>query len=303
MLGRRILRIKVFKTLYACAENPGLSLVDAHGLLSAECESTRDLYLYMLSIIGPLTAEAEARIEAARGKFNPTEEERNPNLKFVSNKVTPLFADDPDFQKLIKKKKFSWENDDAFLRKLYETVRERDYFKKYMSSDDDSVAADAHLWIKIFEREFEDNPDLAPILEDMSIHWGDDLGYALGWCCRSLGDIADGRNWNLPPLFMSDITGSKADDSVFCNSLLDKAYAGFGRYRDDIAANVYRWKPERICMTDLALIVCGLAEHEAFPFTPVNVIINEYVEISKYYSTPESRSFVNGLLDKLINKN
>ena len=103
MLGRRILRIKVFKTIYSFAENPGMSLADAKSQLKASCESTRDLYLFLLSIVGPLTAEAESRIEAARSKFNPSEEEKNPNLKFVHNRIAPLLGEDPDFEKALKR--------------------------------------------------------------------------------------------------------------------------------------------------------------------------------------------------------
>ena len=109
MLNRRILRIKVFKTLYCYAENPGMTLKEAEAQLEIACESTRDLYLFLLALAGPLTGEARARIEAARAKFNPTAEERNPKLKFVENRIAPLLGQDPDFSKIISRKKFSWD--------------------------------------------------------------------------------------------------------------------------------------------------------------------------------------------------
>ena len=74
MLNRRILRIKAFKTIYCYAENHGMTLKEAEALLELSCESTRDLYLFLLTLTGPLTEEARARIEAARANFNPTEE-------------------------------------------------------------------------------------------------------------------------------------------------------------------------------------------------------------------------------------
>ena len=91
MLNRRILRTKVFKTIYSYAENPGMTLKEAEATLGLACESTRDLYLFLLSVVGPLTDEARSRIEAARAKFNPTEEELNPNLKFVNNHIDLSF--------------------------------------------------------------------------------------------------------------------------------------------------------------------------------------------------------------------
>lgn len=304
MLNRRILRIKAFKAIYSYAENPGMSLKDAETLLEQSCEATRDLYLYMLSITGPLTIEARNRIEAAGRKFNRSEDEIHPNLKFTENRIATIFEEDPDFNKLIHRKKFYWDQNDVLLRHLYEKIRERKYFRDYLESGRDCLAEDASLWRKIYEHEFEDNKALEPILEDMSILWNDDLSYALIWCCNTMDSLGKGETWNLPPLYRSEMdpTGSKESDKLFVTKLLRTAYNGFGRYYDMIAENTHKWDRNRICVTDLALIICGLAEAEAFPEIAGKVTINEYVEISKYYSTPESRGFVNGLLDKLINK-
>ena len=203
MLNRRILRVKAFKAVYALAENPRISRKELENQLERSCEATRDLYLYLLSIIGPVTSEASARIEAARTKFHPTEEELNPNMKFVRNAVAPLFAEDPDFSRIISKKKFSWDDSDVLLRHLYEKIRGREYFKRYLESEESSVREDALLWIKIFEKELEDNEELQAVLEDQNIHWTDDLPYALIWCIRTLGDIADGKRWSMPELYQS----------------------------------------------------------------------------------------------------
>lgn len=306
MLSRRILRIKAFKVLYSYAENPSMDLKEAIARLEISCQATRDLYLYMLSVISPLTAEAKSRIEAAKGKFNPTEEERNPNMKFVNNAIARILDEDPDFQKMLSRKKFSWDQNDAFLRKLYETVRERDYFVAYMNSGTSSLREDAELFVNIFEQEFEDNTKLEEILEDMSIYWIDDLAYALNVCCTTLKELGKGAQWNLPPLYLSEINALKREDvdpssdKVFVTKLLAHAYSGFQRYYDMVSEAVTKFDKDRLYTTDVVLIIAGLAEAEHFDDIPQRVTINEYVEISKYYSTPKSNSFVNGLLDNLI---
>ncbi|MBO6170490.1 MAG: hypothetical protein J6O51_11085 [Bacteroidales bacterium] len=304
MLNRRILRIKAFKAIYSRVENPAMTLSDIEFELDRSCEATRDLYLRLLALIVPLTGEARARIEAAKSKFNPTSEELNPNMKFADNALARVFADDPDFNKLIKKKKISWENDDMFLRHLYESVRTKDYFKKYLESDNSSLAEDASLFCRIFEEELPDNAELEDILEDLSIYWNDELEYALGWCCRSLEQIGRGRLWSLPELYMSEMPGSegKESDKAFVFNLVRAAYRKFDEYSKRVSDVTPKWDTGRICATDLALIICGLAEADAFKNIDYRTTINEFVEISKYYSTPESRAFVNGVLDKLINK-
>ena len=302
MLNRRILRIKAFKTIYSYAENPSVSLKEVEAQLERSCESTRDLYLFLLSIVNPLTEEARARIEAAKAKFNPTEEEKHPNLKFVENAIAVVLAEDPDFCKLVSKKKLSWEQYDVLLRHLYESIRKKKYFLDYMSRPERSLKEDAGLWAKIFENEFEDNEELEAILEDMCIWWNDDVAYALNWCCRTMDKLGTGVHWDLPRLYLSEIQHSSEDDHGFVLGIVRKAVSNFDRYYERVASLTPKWDKNRICYTDLALIVAGLAENEAFPHIPANVTINEYVEISKFYSTPESRGFVNGLLDKLINK-
>ncbi len=304
MLNRRILRIKAFKELYACAENPGKSLKEALADLDASMEATRDLYLLMLSIIPPLTAEASRRIEAARGKFNPTEEDLNPNLKFVRNSLSPLLEDDPDFRKIIEKKKISWDQYDVFLHDLYESVKTKPWYQAYMESPELSLAEDVRLFKKMYEEEFEDSDALAAILEDLNIRWTDDLGYVLGFIIRDLDDIARTGRWRLPPLVNSDLLirqGKKADSDLrFVRTLLETAVGNYPQYEKMIAALVSRWDSDRLYTTDVVLIALGLSEAVCFPEIPLRVTINEYVEISKFYSTPKSGSFVNGLLDRLI---
>ena len=108
MLGRRILRIKAFKVLYGYASVGKMTLDDAMKELELSCEATRDLYLFMLSIVMPLTDEAKHRIDLAKNKFNPTEEDLNPNTKFADNQVAEILRNDPDFKKMLERKNLSW---------------------------------------------------------------------------------------------------------------------------------------------------------------------------------------------------
>ena len=122
MLNRRILRIKAFKAIYSYAENPSMTLAEVQSQLETSCEAARSLYLKMLAIIPCLTDEALSRIEAAKTKFVQTEEERNPNMKFVENAIAPLLRDDPDLTKILSRRKLGWENCDAFIRNVFSSI-------------------------------------------------------------------------------------------------------------------------------------------------------------------------------------
>ena len=302
MLNRRILRIKAFKVLYSSVLSGNMSLSYAESQLDQSCEAARDLYVYMLGIISPLTKIARERLEAAQAKFNPTEEERNPNRKFVDNALARLLDEDVDFQKVFAKKKFSWAQYDLLLKKIMKSVYEKDYYAEYMASENSSLAEDCRLFIRIFEEEFVDSPELEQILEEKSIYWSDDLAYSLTWCCKTLKELSKGGKWSLIPLYQSEMLKGDGveSDKYFVRRLLQASFAGYEKYAAMVAESVTGWEKERLFSTDVVLIVMGLAEAVSFPTIPVKVTMNEYVEISKFYGTPKSRSFVNGILDKLV---
>lgn len=302
MLNRRILRIKAFKVLYSSVLAENMSLAQAEAQLELSCEATRDLYIYMLGIVSPLTRIAQDRIEAAKSKFNPTEEERNPNMKFAENALAKLLDEHADFQKVYKKKKFDWTQYDLFLKKVMNSIVSKEYYAEYMASDKRSLAEDCKLFTRIFEEEFVDSEELERILEDKSLYWNVDLAYSLTWCCKTLKNLAKGESWSLIPLYQSELlTGEGVEsDKLFVRKLLQASFAGYEKYSAMVAESVSGWEKERLFSTDVVLIVMGLAEAVTFPSIPVKVTMNEYVEISKFFGTPKSRSFVNGLLDKLV---
>lgn len=302
MLNRRILRIKAFKVLYSSVLSGNMSLAQAESQLDVACEAARDLYIYMLGIVSPLTKIARERIEAAKGKFNPTEEERNPNMKFADNALAKLLDEDVDFQKIFNKKKYSWAQYDLLLKKIMTSVASKDYYAEYMASEGTSLQEDCRLFTKIFEEEFVDSEELEQILEEKSLYWNDDLAYSLTWCCNNFKDFAKGERWSLLPLYQSEMMKGEnvESDKLYVRKLLQAAFTGYERYSGMVADSVAGWEKDRLFSTDVVLIVMGLAEAATFPTIPVKVTINEYVEISKFFGTAKSRSFVNGLLDRLI---
>ena len=304
MLNRRILRIKAFKVLYSSILSENVTLAQAESQLELSCEATRDLYIYMLGIVSPLTKIAQDRIESLKAKFNPTEEERNPNMKFAENALAKLLDENEDFQKVFKKKKFDWTQYDLLLKKIMTSIASKDYYAEYMASPERSLAEDCKLFTRIFEEEFVDSEELETLLEEKSLYWNDDLAYALTWCCKTFKGFAQGEAWSLLPLYQSEILKGEGveSDKFFVRKLLQSAFTGYERYSAMVAESVSGWEKERLFSTDVVLIVMGLAEVATFPTIPVKVSMNEYVEISKFYGTPKSRSFVNGILDRLVQR-
>ena len=299
MLNRRLIRIKVFKVLYSVVASGSDSLIEAEKTLNYSCEKTLHLYYFMLNAAVALRNAALTRIETGLMKFNPTPEERNPNRKFAENRVSAYLAGDPRFVKFCEDHGLMWNEDlQSFIKKTLQTLSARDYFKEYMESGESSMEEDCTLFIRMFSdlELFEDNGDLASTLEDMSVYWTDDLGFVLSAIVRGLEVLRSRGTMPVPGVFLKD------DDREFAVELLRAAMRGYGKYMDLVVANTSNWDPDRVVTTDLVLIVQGIAEAVRFPNIPLKVTINEYVEISKFYSTLNSKVFVNGLLDRILRR-
>lgn len=294
MLSRRMLRIKVFKILFGRMLS-GQDSVDAAGReLLVSCGKCIELYLFILSLPVALKKVAGEKIEIGLHKFQPTPQEANPNYKFVKNRFISILENDLEFLKILQQKGLSWNEYGPFVKKLYNTIATRDYFTLYMESGKSSMGEDIEVVRSIFGQELEDNEELADILEDMSLYWIDDLGYVLGSILKNMKYIAKDGMVKIPPVFQNE------DDCVYATRLLAASMLKYGEYTGLIAKHVPHWDLERLVNSDLILIVMGMAEAVTFETIPLKVTINEYVDISKFYSTPNSRIFVNGLLDKIL---
>lgn len=296
MLNRRLIRIKVFKVLYAAETSHEVSLPAAEKELLLSCAKTLDLYYFLLNIAPALKRLAQQKIDAGKNKFNPTESELNASTRFVDNRFIALLEEDSVLNETCTKKGLMWEEYDVFIKQLYASVVASDYYQEYMAAPECTLEDDCRLVSRIYEEELEDNEMLWDILEETSVYWADDLGFVLNAIIRATGSVAEGGGLPHPSVFMKD------DDRTFAIKLLEASAVNYDKYLATVRENVPNWDPDRIVRVDSCLVVMGIAEAVTFPSIPVKVTINEYVDISKFYSTPNSHIFVNGLLDVIIKK-
>lgn len=294
MISRRLIRIKAFKCLFAYEGSGADNVAEAEKELIHSCEKVRDLYYFLLKISSSIVEVASERIATGLRKFHPTEQEANPNMKFVNNRFVKMLGDDPEFGRYCQKKGLVWAEHDAFVKRVYNSMVTKDYYINYMNSGKDSFEEDCDLVSCIFQDEFEDNEELLSILEDMSIHWIDDVAFVLNAIIAGIETSKRRHTVFHPDLFQ------KEEDKEYAIRLLDEAIIHYDEIKEYVASKLSNWEVERLVPADTTLIVLGIAEASNFPTIPVKVTINEFVEISKYYSTPNSRVFVNGMLDMAI---
>ena len=238
---------------------------------------------------------ARERIEAGKRKYKATPEEANPNYRFVNNSFVELLSRDEEMDKFCKKRGLVWSDYDYTVKRIFRSISASDYYKEYMASPESSFERDCNLFIDIFSNEFEDSEELAGLLEERSIYWLDDITFVLDEIIRNIGVMRSTRR-NKSPV-------QKEEDIQYALQLLEESFLRYQEYSALIGENIVNWDVDRLVSTDKAIIIMGITEAVVFETIPVKVTINEYVEISKYFGTPNSRIFVNGILYSIILKN
>ena len=295
MISRRMLRIKVIKALYAHLKSDADSLMASEKTLVASIDKTYDLYFLMLSLIAELAHYAEQRQELARKKQLPTYEDLNPNRKFVENAVVRLIAQSDAVNDHLAARKLSWAKYPELIKTLYSQLEQSDYYKSYMARAERSWKEDLALVTDFYTRELEECEMLEDVLDEISILWNDDLGFALIMVTRTLSNMRPSHtDVKVLPKFKSE------EDLDFAMQLFEKAAIGYDSNLQQIERFTRNWDVERIAFMDNLIMATAVAELTTFPSIPVKVTLDEYIEIAKYYSTTGSSTFINGVLDKVV---
>ena len=298
MINRVLIRLKVIQVVYAYYKNSGKSIKAAEDEVFFSLSKSYDLYKFLLLLIVAVTRYAADRISFNMRKVRPTASDINPNLKFVNNRLAAQIEANEELIKFSEKSKLDWVNYSDFLRRLLDTIVESDIYKEYMESPTDSYNEDRELWRKLYKTFIFENEDLDSIIEELSLYWNDDKSIVDTFVLKTIKrfDEEEGAEFKLLPEYKD------LDDMDFARKLFRAAIANADTCRNLMSESSKHWDMSRLAFMDVVIMQAAIAEVLTFPNIPLNVTLNEYVEIAKYYSTPKSGSFVNGLLDGVAKK-
>lgn len=298
MISRRYLRVKTFQALYAYFQSNDKNINKAENELFLSLERMYDLYLYLLSIGSELTHQAELRVEDSKSKRLPTEEDLNPNLKFIENRVFALLANNTSLKKQLSDKKISWSADQELIGKFMNYMRKHDVYLDYMSKKTSSFEEDQQFVVNLYKKLIPEFELMLADIQDKSIYWGfDEIDFVLSMVIKTIKKF--NANSNEFSSILSLYTDYE-DDVKMVKDLFRKTIKYDDVNSEKIAKKTQNWDVERIAMIDILLMKMALTEFMHFNSIPVKVTLNEYIELSKWFSTPKSKVFVNGILDKLV---
>lgn len=299
MLNRRHLRIKVLQLLYAHFQSNEQDFIKTDKELNVSLDRMYDMYLYLLLTFEELIRAAENKIDDRKKKLRPTAEDLNPNMRFVDNQVINQLSNASRLQDIAKKRKINWigaESQEMF-RKMFNAVLESEAYVIYMNSEAPGYDADRNFVLQLFKDSVANSTWLYNFFDEKSIYWMDDLDLCCSMVLKSIKAMNPNEEFVPMPLYKDP-----EDESTFVHDLLRKTIQNNAEYDELITAMVENWETERIAKMDLVLLKMGITELLYFQSIPSKVTLNEYIEISKFYSTPKSNIFINGILDKIVEK-
>ncbi len=298
MLNRRHLRVKVLQSLYAYHQSDVRDLKVHEKNLLQSIDKVFEMYIWMLSLISEVVGYAEIDATERANKHLPTAEDLNADLKILTNRFVLSLNQNKDFLAALKKYKVSWTFEPELTKTLFTILKSSPEYADYLQKKDDNIHTDKDIIKFIFKKVILKSSLADQVFEDMFIVWPVDKDVLQALIAKTFKNFASDDDYSKNEL--AEVTGNWVEDREFIISLFQNTIRYDEEFQELIGAKTQNWEPERIAMMDTLLMKMALAEFLKFNSIPVKVTINEYLEISKEFSTPKSNSFINGILDKIL---
>ena len=293
MLNRRFLRIKVMQAIYAYIQQNVTERRLAEKKLFKSIENVESLYVYVLQLLLELKFQAERQIEEQRSKLRPTASDLNPNLRFVENHFFKALETSKSFQSTLKKHQVSWQAHTDIVRQLWNKLKHDALYLNYMQLPDRGYRGDRVFIQELLQQFLYEQDLLSAHFSELDLHWTDDSYIVYTVLLKHIEQHHEA--FEIKPLMFDT-----EEDSLFVRNLFNLTLDHRDRFASDIQRFAQNWELDRIAQMDLILMQMALTEILFMPEIPIKASLNEYIEISKQYSTPGSKLFINGILDKIL---
>lgn len=294
MLNRRHIRVKVMQSVYALLQSGSDDLEREEKFLHFSLAKSYDLFVLLLSLLVEVREMANNHLEIGKKKYLATNEDKNPNKKFVNNSILTQLKENEFLNSYIKDHKLeNWKDHSEYVRVIWDAIKASNTYKSYIVSENLSFNDDKEFIITVFKEIIAPNEKLLDYIESENLSWVDDYPVVNTFIIKRLKKLTATKVLRQQSLYKDE------EDEQFVSDLFKKTALHHDEFTDDIDKKTPNWDTDRIAEIDLILMKMALTEFVYFPSIPVRVTINEYIEIAKDYSTKKSSFFINGVLDKL----
>ncbi|MFH1004639.1 MAG: transcription antitermination factor NusB [Bacteroidota bacterium] len=297
MLSRRYIRIKVMQALYSYFLSNENNIAHQEKELFSSMDKIYDLYLFLLLLLIEIRAKARELIAIRKTKKLPTQEDITPNTKFIDNRIFGIISINKQLASETFIRKISWDKDRDIVQKIFSDISKSKEYAQYINSSERSFLEDKNFILDIWIQCIAENEHIHFFLEEKNIHWAGDIDFVNSIVVKTIDAIIENAT---DDHMIFNLFKDEEKDKLFAQELFRKVIAFSNEMDKIIQSKTQNWDIERIALMDILLMKMAIIEFLHFPTIPVKVTLNEYIELSKQYSTPKSSIFINGILDKLV---
>ena len=295
MLTRRHIRAKVMQSVYAFVQSGRDNITVEQNNMLRSIDNIFDLYITLLELVVEVTAWDKSMIEKKKSRLSGRDKIPAVDELFANNLFTQKLADNTVLQQIVEDKRITWKNNDEYLQIILKEIKDSNLYTRYVARENHTFKSDKNFMVDVFKEIIATNEKLHEYFESENLSWIGDISVANSMAVKTLTltfeDSEDDQH--LMKLYKDQ------EDKEFAIDLFTKTVANAGKFSDLVAEKTPGWDAERIAQLDLIMMQMAVCEFMKFPSIPTKVTINEYLEISKDFSTPKSKVFINGVLDKL----
>ncbi len=296
MLNRRHIRVKVLQSLYSYSQSGVYNLEQGEKTLIKDIHKLYEMYLYHLFLLREICDYTTRYANAKESNFMSAIEKNTVNRKLATNTVAVQLFKDPIFnQELARHHIGNYHDTPDILERIFKKLLETEQYTQYLAQTQHSTQDDVAILMHIYTTIIMENESCDDHFEEISIFWQSDADLITIDVVKFLKDFELFKAIQLQP-----ISKNWEIDKDFAIQLFRQVILNKNEYEQYIADNAQNWDSERIALTDMHIMMLAITESIYFNEIPIKVTINEFLEVAKYYSTPKSTIFINGILDKII---
>lgn len=297
MLNRRHLRVKVLQTLYAYYQSEDKNVTKFEKALLKNIDQVNEMYIWLLNLLVDIADYTVIDADERSRKFLPTEQDLNANLRLQGNVFIDTLRKNEKFIDQSKKYHVSWSFDPEIVRQVFHKLRDSDEYQAYLSQDSHSISEDKDIIKYIFKKIILKLPIVDQAFEEKFINWQLDKEVLQALVAKTFKNFVSHNPYENK---LADLTPNWDEDKEFIVDLFVLTVRHSEEYSEMIGKKTKNWEADRIALMDTLIMQLAISELLNFSSIPVKVTINEYIEMSKLFSTPKSNTFINGILDKIL---
>lgn len=285
------------QTLYAYSLSEDKQVKNFEKALFKNVEEVNEMYIWTLNLLDEVAEYVVLDAESRAAKYLPTEKDKILTTKLNSNTFIESLRQNRAYLEFVKKYNVSWGFDPEIVRSIFAQLKDSEAYLEYLQVEDRSIAAEKDIIKYIFKKIILKSVEIEQVFEEKFINWTVDKEVLQAMIAKTFKNF----NSEVPSQNkLADLTPNWSEDEDFVSDLLKTTIRYSEEYQQLIAEKTKNWEADRIALMDTILMRMAISELINFSSIPVKVTINEYIELSKTFSTLKSNTFINGILDKIL---